>query len=207
MGITSKKPPLKETVGAQYICFNTITEEGDWTTVFEEEVEKTETVKSVKVTENSESTPVWSSGKIYDPDETVSGVDIEVEVIAFVAETLAKMRGDAVDAGGVILSGGKRIRPYFAYGKVVILRGGKVRFEWYPKCKLIENSDDANTSEDKFSEQTDTVTIRAYPFNSDGDVRAKVDSTMASFPENLTEEKFFTKPILTKEDLKAAVGE
>lgn len=134
MSITSKKPPIKETVGAQYICFATAKEEWDGT--FEAEVEKTETVKSVKVTENGESTSVYASGKVYDTDETVSGVDIEVENIAFVTETLAKMRGDVVDEGGLVLSGGKGIRPYFAYGKVVIMRGGKARYEWYPKCKL-----------------------------------------------------------------------
>lgn len=204
MSITSKKPPIKETVGAQYICFATAKEE--WDRTFEAEVEKTETVKSVKVTENGESTSVYASGKVYDTDETVSGVDIEVENIAFVTETLAKMRGDVVDEGGLVLSGGKGIRPYFAYGKVVIMRGGKVRYEWYPKCKLAENSDNANTSEEKFSEQTDTVTIKAYPFNDAGNVKAMVDSTMASFPAGLTEDKFFTKPILTKEELKTAAG-
>lgn len=204
MSITSKKPPIKETVGAQYICFATAKKEWDGT--FEAEVEKTETVKSVKVTENGESTSVYASGKVYDTDETVSGVDIEVENIAFVTETLAKMRGDVVDEGGLVLSGGKGIRPYFAYGKVVIMRGGKVRYEWYPKCKLAENSDSANTSEEKFSEQTDTVTIKAYPFNDAGNVKAMVDSTMASFPAGLTEDKFFTKPILTKEELKTAAG-
>lgn len=204
MSITSKKPPIKETVGAQYICFATAKEEWDGT--FESEVEKTETVKSVKVTENGESTPVYASGKVYDTDETVSGVDIEVENIAFVTETLAKMRGDVVDEGGLVLSGGKGIRPYFAYGKVVIMRGGKARYEWYPKCKLAENSDNANTSEEKFSEQTDTVTIKAYPFNDAGNVKAMVDSTMTSFPAGLTEDKFFAKPILTKEELKTAAG-
>lgn len=204
MSITSKKPPIKETVGAQYICFATAKEEWDGT--FEAEVEKTETVKSVKVTENGESTSVYASGKVYDTDETVSGVDIEVENIAFVTETLAKMRGDVVDEGGLVLSGGKGIRPYFAYGKVVIMRGGKVRYEWYPKCKLAENSDNANTSEEKFSEQTDTVTIKAYPFNDAGNVKAMVDSTMTSFPAGLTEDKFFAKPILTKEDLKTVAG-
>ena len=204
MSITPKKPPIKETVGAQYICFATAKE--DWDGTFDEEIEKTETVKSVKVTENGESVSAYASGKIYDTDETVSGVDIEVENIAFVAETLAKMRGDIVDEGGLVLSGGKGIRPYFAYGKVVIMRGGKARYEWYPKCKLAENSDNANTSEEKFSEQTDTVTIKAYPFNDNGDIKAMVDSTMASFPVGLTEEKFFAKPILTKDDLKTAAG-
>ncbi len=59
---------------------------------------------------------------------------------------------------------------------------------------------------EKFSEQTDTITIKAYPFNENKDIKAMVDSTMASFPTGLTEEKFFAKPILTKEDLKTATG-
>ncbi len=204
MSITSKKPPIKETVGAQYICFNTMSE-GDWTSNFEQNVEKTETVKSVKVKENAETSSVYASGKIYDTDESVSGTDIEVENIAFVTETLAKMRGDVVDVGGLVLAGGKGSRPYFAYGKVVKMKGGKVRYEWFPKCKLAENSDEAATSEEKRSEQTDSVTIKAYPFNENGDIKAMVDSTMESFPEGLTEEKFFAKPILTKEGLAAAV--
>lgn len=206
MAINTKKPPIKETVGAQYICFNKVDENGDWTNAYETDVEKMETVKSVKVTENSESTPVFASGKIYDTDENTSGTDIEVENIAFPADTLAKMRGDNVDEGGLILSGGNRRRPYFAYGKIVLLRGGKRRMEWYPKCKLSENSDNTNTSEEKYSEQTDTVTIKAYAFNEEGDIKAAVDSTMECFPENLTEESFFTKPVLKKEDLQQAAG-
>ena len=51
-----------------------------------------------------------------------------------------------------------------------------------------------------------TIKIKAYPFNNDGDIVARVGS--GSAPEGLTEEKFFSKPILTKEDLAAvAVAE
>lgn len=209
MGITTKKPPLKETVGAQFICFNTMTEEGEWTEKFETEVEKTQVVKTIKVSENTSVAEVYASGIVYDADSTVTGSNIETEVIAFVAETLAKMRGDKVEDGGLILSGGSgegRNRPYFAYGKVVKLKGGHFRWDWYPKCKLFENTDEAKTKEESFSEQTDTITIKAYPFNDAGDIKASVDSTMTTFPSGLTEEKFFAKPILTTGDLAAAVG-
>lgn len=205
MGIVTKKPPVKETVGAQYICFATGTEDGEWPGTFEETVEKTEVVKSVKVTENSENTDVYASGKVYDSDTSISKTDIETQVIAFPAGTLANMRGEVVDAGGLHLSGGKGERPWFAYGKVVELKNGKVRFEWYPKCKLASNSDEIATREDKFSEQPDTITISAYAFNDNGDIRAYVDSSASNFPEGLTEDKFFNKPILTKEDLAKAV--
>ena len=204
MAITSKKPPRKETVGAQYLCFDVMTEEGDWTSEFEADVEKTKVVKSVKVTENSESSDVYASGETYDSDTETSTIDVEVEVVAFPEDTLAKMRGDVVDEGGLILSGGKGVRPYFAYGKVVRMKGGKERYDWYPKCKLAENSDDTSTSEGSPSEQTDTIKITAYPFSGNGDIVAKV--TYDSMPEGLTEDKWFAKPILTKADLTTAVG-
>lgn len=205
MAITTKKPPIKETVGAQYICFNTMSEEGDWTETFESNVEKTKVVKNVTVTENANTNDVYASGDVYDTDTEITSVSIEVEVIAFPVDTLAKARGDITDFGGLILSGGKGIRPFFAYGKTVKLKNGKERYEWYPKCKLTENSDDAATKEASFSEQTDKITITAYPYNGNGDIKAYVDGSSANFPEGLTEDKFFEKPVLKKEDLAAAV--
>lgn len=204
MGITTRKPPIKETVGAQHICFSTMDDNNDWTNKFEEEVEKTEVVKSVKVTENSDSSDVWSSGKIYASDTNTSATDVEVEVIAFPEDTLARMRGDNIDESGLILSGGNRVRPYFAYGKTVHLKGGKKRLDWYPKCKLVENSDEIATKEDKANEQTDTIKISAYAFNEEGDIVSRVGGD--KFPKGLTEEKWFAKPILTKEDLTEALG-
>ena len=205
MSITSKKPPIKETVGSQYICFNKMDANNDWTTTFETDVEKTDVVKNVSVTENGSSSEVYSSGIIYDTDTETSNTEIAVEVIAFDDATLAKMRGDLVDEAGLILSGGARVRPYFAYGKVVKLKGGKVRLDWYPKCKLTENTDETKTKEESFSEQTDKLTITAMPFNAAGDIVSRVASG-ANFPATLTEEKFFAKPILTKEDLAAAAA-
>lgn len=205
MAIKTVKPSRKETVGAQYVCFNTMTENGDWTEAFEADVERTAVVKTVKLTENAADEPVYASGAVYDNDTAIASTDIEIEVVAFPELTLAKMRGDEVDEGGLILSGAGRPRPYFAYGKVVKMKNGKSRYEWYPKCKLSENSDDVSTSEEKASEQNDTIKIKAYPFNDAGDIVARV-STDAGMPEGLTEEKFFVKPILTKEDLKTAVG-
>ena len=205
MQITTKKPPIKETIGAQYVCFDQ-SESGEYSGTYNEEVEKTAVVKSVKVTENSENTDVYASGDVYDTDSSTASTDIEVEVIAFPAETLARMRGDVVDAGGLVLSGGKGSRPFFAYGKVVKLKRGKVRLEWYPKCKLAENTDETKTKEESFSEQTDTITIKAYPFNENEDIKAMVDTSSQNVPEGITEERFFAKPILTKEDLAAAIA-
>lgn len=205
MSITTKRPPIKETVGAQYLCFDTMTEDNEWTNKFEETVERTAVVKKVTVTENATSNDVYASGEVYDTDNSTSATNIEVEVIAFPADTIARMRGEKVDASGLILGGGSKIRPFFAYGKVVKLKGGYVRYEWYPKCKLAENSDETSTKTESFSEQTDTITIKAYAFDEDGNICAKVDSSAANFPSGLTEDLFFAKPILTTADLLAAV--
>lgn len=202
MAIKNRKPPMKETVGAQYLCF--ATEGKDYDGTYEPDVEKTEVVKQVKVTDNTETADVYASGKVYDSDTQTKYVDIEVEVIAFPNDTMAKMKGDTVSEGGLVLSGGNGERPIFAYGKVVKLKHGAYRYEWYPKCRLTENSDDISTSEEKSNEQTDTIKIRAYPFDEKGNIVAKVFSESAQ--ETLTEEKFFAKPILTDADLTTAVG-
>lgn len=205
MSTVTRKPPMKETVGAQYVCFATKSEDDDWAGIFEVDVEKTETVKSVKVTENLENSDSYASGKVYDTDTSMSYVDIEVSVLAFPADTLAKMRAETMDDGGLILSGGSGVRPYFAYGKVVKMKKDNYRYEWYPKCKLVDNSDEIATREEKFSEQTDTITIRAYPFDTGSNVKSYVDSTASNFPDGMTEDKFFSKPILTAADLASAI--
>lgn len=205
MSTVTKRPPIKESVGAQYVCFNVMDEDGAWTQNFEEDVERTETVKKVSVTENSNATDVYASGKVYDQEAKTNTATIEVEVIAFPDSTVAKMHGDNVDAAGLILAGGNRIKPFFAYGKVVMLKNNKVRLDWYPKCKLTENTDETSTSGESYSEQTDTMTITAYPFNDAGDIVSRVSSEV-NWPEDLTEDKFFSKPILTKEDLAAVIA-
>ena len=207
MAIKSKRPMMKETVGAQYYAFNTPDEDGnvDYTTY--EDTIKTEVVKQIGTTENGDTTTVRASGKDYASFNQVSSTDLEVEVVAFPQEDLARMRGENIATNGLVSSGGTKERPYFAYGKVVKLVGGGVRFDWYPKCQVIENTDDIATSEDSFSEQNDTVTIRAYAFNEKGENKNYVDSSITGFPEGLTEEKFFSKPIVTSADLDAVVAE
>lgn len=199
--MVTKRPMIKETVGAQYYAFNTPTESGEFNPTTYEDTIKTETVKKVGITENAENTTVKASGKDYATVAQVSSVDISVEVIAFPADDIAKMRAEKIEENGLISSGASNKRPYFGYGKVVKKVGDGYRFEWFPKCQLVENTDDIETKEDSFKEQNDTLTIRAYAFNDNGDIRNYVDTESANFPEGLTEELFFTKPIVKAEDL------
>ena len=204
MAIQTKRPMMKETVGAQYYAFNTPTESGEFNPGTYGQTVRTETVKKINTTENQDSTTVKASGKDYMTVTQSSNVEIAVEVIAFDPDDLAKMRGDIVGTKGLISSGRNTERPYFAYGKVVKKVNGGVRYDWYPKCQLVENTDEISTKEESFSEQNDTVTIRAFAFNEAGDIKNYVDSESANYPEGLTEEKFFTKPIITETDLENA---
>lgn len=203
--IKTKKPMVKESVGAQYYAFNNPGEGVDYdSTKYEEEVTKTETVKNIGITENMETTTVKASGKDYMTVTQLSSVDIATEVVAVVVDDLSRMRGE-VNTNGLIQSGTSNQRPYFAYGKVVNKVGGGKQYVWYPKCQLVENTDDIATREESFSEQNDTLTIRAYAFDKKGNVSNKVDTEASSFPTGLTEEMFFAKPIITPEDLSALV--
>ena len=201
--MTTKRPMIKESVGAQYYAFNTPGENGEFDPESYETTIKTETVKTISTTENAESTTVKASGKDYETVNQASNVELAVEVVAFDPDDLAKMRGDNIDTSGLISSGRNAKRPFFAYGKVVKKVGGGFSYDWYPKCQLVENTDDITTKEDTFSEQNDTVTIRCYAFNDVGDIKNYVDSESANFPEGLTEEAFFTAPIITAADLTA----
>ena len=181
-------------------------ENNDWTETFNEEVIKSEVVKNVSVVESVSNKKVYASGKPYLVLAKLNSDDITVETIAFDAETLAKMRGDTVDEGGLIMTGGTNsVRPYFAFGKVVKLNGDKLRLDWYPKCKLTENTDEIATSEDSYSEQTDKLTISALPFDSEEHVSVYVESGV-NWPASLTEDKFFAKPILKTADLATATS-
>lgn len=206
MSITTKKPKMKETVGALYYAFNTMTENGDFDPEAYESTIKSEVVKTINTTDNATSTTVRASGKDYETVNQSASVDNEVEVIALDPEDLSTMRGDDIHENGLILSGAPRKRPFFAFGKVVKKVGGAVEYVWYPKSQLVENTDEAATSEEEFSEQNDTVTIRSYAFDEAGNTSVRVNSEMASFPDGLTEEKFFEAPILDDAGLTAATA-
>lgn len=206
MAITTKRPKIKETVGALYYAFNTMTEDGEFDPEAYETTNKSDVVKTITTTDNATTTTVRASGQDYETVNQSANIQNEVEVIALDPEDLAKMRGDDIHENGLILSGAPGKRPFFAFGKVVKKLGGVVEFVWYPKCQLTENTDEATTSEEEFSEQTDTVTITAYAFDDAGNKSVRVNSEMASFPEGLTEEKFFEKPILNDAGLTEATA-
>lgn len=200
----TKRPMVKQTVGALYLAFNTPNKDGEFDISTYEETIKSEVVKNISTTENAESTPIRASGQDYMTVSQNSSIDQAVEVIAFDPEAVAKMRADKIGKY-LIKSGATGERPYFAFGKVVKKTGNMVEYAWYPKCQLTENTDDIGTSEESFSEQNDTLTIRAYSFDEEGNKSVRVNSEMSIFPEGLTEEMFFTKPLTTDEEIEALI--
>lgn len=200
MAITEKKPSTKLTVGAQYICFNTGTP--DWDSAsFETAVTKLPTVVDIDVADNADSYESYASGDVYESDTIILYKDIAVTQLVFPEDVLARMRGDTVDEG-VILSGGIKTRPFFAYGVPVIKKDGTMNLRWFPKCKLVENTDKTATSTESHSDQTDSLTIRAYGFdddqNQDVGCLTSVDEN-----EDVTEALFFAAPLLTIAAVKA----
>ena len=204
----TKKPMIKESVGSLYYAFNkgenNVFDASKW-----DETVNSPVIKNINRTENGDSTPVKSSGIDYTTVSQTASEDIQIEVVAFNPDDLARLRGESVDEGGLILSGRTSERPYIALGFPVLKVGGGVKYVSMaclgglaPRYIL---ADEIATKEESFSEQNDTLTFRAYAFNDTNDKKSYVDSESTSFPEGLTEEKFFTKPILTKEDLASAI--
>ena len=143
MAITEKRPSTKYTVGAQYICFN---EDPEWdASEFETDVIKLPTVVDVTAADNSDSYQSYASGEVYESDTIVTHKELSVTQLAFDEKTIARMKGDTVDEG-IIMSGGVKTRPYFAYGVPIIKKDGTRDMRWYPKCKLVDNSDSTATS-------------------------------------------------------------
>lgn len=200
--ITEKKPAVKLTVGAQYICFNTPDANGGWTANFEETVTKMPTVTQVQVTDNADSYDSYASGAIYDSDTDVPTKDIATTNLAFSDLMLARMKGDTVDEGVVVEGKGGVTRPYFAYGIVVLKKNGEKDFRWYPKCKLVENSDSTQTSTDSHSDQTDDMTIRAYRMSDENGIAVRINTAEEGYTD-ITEEAFFKAVLCTKDAAKA----
>ena len=199
MAITEKRPSTKYTVGAQYICFN---EDPEWdSSEFETDVIKLPTVVDVNVADNSDSYQSYASGEVYESDTIVTYKELSVTQLAFDEKTIARMKGDTVDEG-IIMSGGVKTRPYFAYGVPIIKKDGTRDMRWYPKCKLVDNSDATATSTDSHSDQTDSLTIRAYGFDATQNQEVKV-LTAETANAGITEAAFFAAPILTVAAAKA----
>ena len=199
MAITEKRPSTKYTVGAQYICFN---EDPEWdASEFETDVIKLPTVVDVTAADNSDSYQSYASGEVYESDTIVTYKELSVTQLAFDEKTIARMKGDTVDEG-IIMSGGVKTRPYFAYGLPIIKKDGTMDMRWYPKCKLVDNSDATATSTDSHSDQTDSLTIRAYGFDATQNQEVKV-LTAETANAGITEAAFFAAPVLTVAAAKA----
>ena len=199
MAITEKKPSTKYTVGAQYICFN---EDPDWDAAeYESDVLKLPTVVDIDIADNSDSYESYASGAVYDSDTIVTYKEISVTQLAFDETTIAQMKGDTVDSG-IIMSGGIKTRPFFAYGVPIIKKDKTMDMRWFPKCKLVDSSDKTATSTDSHSDQTDSLTIRAYGFDADQNQEVKV-LTAETANAGITEAAFFAAPVLTVAAAKA----
>ena len=202
--MVTKRPMIKQTVGALYLAFNIPNEKGEFDLTKFEETIKSEVVKTIDTTESAESTVVRASGREYTTADQISSVEQSVEVVAFDPGDLARMRGDNIGKY-LVKSGAPAQKPYFAFGKVVKKVGGAVEFVWYPKCKLQSNTDNIQTSEENFNEQNDTIVIKAYSFDDEGNKSVRINSEMKNFPEGLTEEQFFTKPITSDTEIETLV--
>ncbi len=193
MAIKSNKPFRNVGVGAMYYCFATAIDP----LAYETDVHKAATVASIGTTENSTSENVWASNAIYDKTESTTGIDLSVEVVAFAAPHRAKMKGHTVTRGFLVKNSYDE-GAYFGFGVVYPKKNGNAKYVWYPKCRLTEANEEAQTkNDDGDNAQNKTLVIQAMPFNNDGDYEIEYDTELlAEGDDTYTEDEFFAAVLL-----------
>lgn len=196
MAINNVKPMRRVGVGAQYLCFHTEPGEGGVLN-FETDVSKMKTVASIETSEESSTEPVYGSNEVYETDVSNEPPTLAVESLAFPPLLLARMRGNKVK-DGFITRNTYDEGEYFAYGVTYPKKSGKVKYVWYPKCKLVSMTDAAQTK-DKSGQNTQNpkATIQVETFNDAGDFQIEYDTELLSDGATaITEDKFYEKPLL-----------
>ena len=196
MAINNVKPMRRVGVGAQYLCFHTEPGEGGVLN-FETDVSKMKTVASIETSEESSTEPVYGSNEVYETDVSNEPPTLAVESLAFPPLLLARMRGNKVK-DGFITRNTYDEGEYFAYGVTYPKKSGKVKYVWYPKCKLVSMTDAAQTK-DKSGPNTQNpkATIQVETFNDAGDFQIEYDTELlADGATTITEDKFYEKPLL-----------
>lgn len=196
MAINNVKPMRRVGVGAQYLCFHTEPGEGGVLN-FETDVSKMKTVASIETSEESSSEPVYGSNEVYETDVSNEPPTLAVESLAFPPLLLARMRGNKVK-DGFITRNTYDEGEYFAYGVTYPKKSGKVKYVWYPKCKLVSMTDAAQTKDKSGSNtQNPKATIQVETFNDAGDFQIEYDTELlADGATAITEDKFYEKPLL-----------
>lgn len=196
MAIQTLKPYRRVGVGAQYVCFHGEPEE-DGTPTFEATVDKLKTVSTIETTEERSAQKVFASNEEYDTDVSSEPPTIAVDNVAFPPLDLARMRGNSV-SGGYITHSTFDEGEHFAYGVVFPKKSGKFTFVWYPKCKMVSNSDSAQTKDSSSpNSQARKIEIQTFTFNENGNYKIEYDyELLAAGVPPVTEAEFFATPLL-----------
>ncbi|MBR1540692.1 MAG: hypothetical protein IJ629_06045 [Clostridia bacterium] len=161
--------------------------------LFENIINKAPVLKTMGTTEDSNFEQEYASNVVYDTDESVSGIQLSISAIAFSPAHKAKMKGHTVQ-GGFIKKNVNDVGAYFAIGVVYPKKSGHATYTWYPKCKLTEMSNDAQTRDSGgINSQDKSLTISVLPYTEDGDYSVEYDTELLEEGATvLTEDEFFS---------------
>lgn len=187
--IKKNKPMRNVGVGNLYYSFAKNIDD----LTYEEIIHKSSAVKTIGTTEDSSSEKIYGSNAVYDTDTSTSGIELAIALIAFHPAHRARMKGHKVENGFII----KNVNDegeYFALGVVYPKKSGHYTFDWYPKCKLSEATNQAQTKDENgINSQDKELTIQAMEFNDAGDYCIEYDTELLEEGNTaLTEEEFFS---------------
>lgn len=186
------------TVRAQYYCLiNSYDENGH--PVYDEKVYKNEALVNVKPATTAPTLDIWASGKRYDQLMKRKLTALEVTAIGMPKEIFNPAQGIET-SGGFAFEKERPERKHFAWGYVVDFDDGTQGFRWYADCVMGQFDGESKTETADLNEPSNVYTFSAVPHYGN----TKTDyftGDVADGETALTEEQFFTAPILRKEDI------
>jgi len=196
--ITHIKPEFEVTIGSAYFCF--IESKTNDTITYENEVFEVPTIKTLGVTREVSSLPVWASGDIYKYLNQTAGADIALVAVTLPQDMLAKIEG-STKQGGHTFNRTNDIEREFAFGYWGENYDRSFTYVWHPVCKLIPTEENHATRTQDLTDPQRNYSVKVLPFNNVWRHKYSTKQAIEAGEQPLTKEEFFLLPIYTENQL------
>lgn len=185
MTIIRQKPAYQITVRDNF--WNFLLAEDMPARMYENEIYREPTVKSVGLKKNVTSSEIRSSGIVYDVSQQVYGGEIALDSVALSRALLDKASGAAI-SGGFAYDNTSDKPGEFGFGYYLDESDGNKVYYWHPRCVLVPSDEKAEDIGNNAVDPTASYTIKCMP-TSEGYWRVRYYTRDENMP--LTVAQFF----------------
>lgn len=144
----------------------------------------------------------WASSKVFRRVSKETEHELGLDHVGIPIDLLDKLKGVTPNKGVVFNKAEAKEMPYFAFGFIGRIEGGKRMAVWYPRVQLSNTTDlEYETAEESDDIKDVKLTMIASPTLYNNVINASLDSTRTGVG-NATVEEFIAKVIYEEEQLK-----